>query len=143
MSKIKCNKCGEKIKIKTIFLEEAGCENCGNRINFSTLDALSGVRAGLLFAVCAILAVVGFFAMMIYGVRFDQLPQLFLGMSVTATGLLLLVMIFVVLIVGTLEKWIGCHVYEQWRKREEELEKIAEKKRREDALRAEMECDNE
>ena len=49
----------------------------------------------------------------------------------------------VVLVVGTLERVIGCSIYEEWRKREEELERIAEQKRREDALQAMMDCDNE
>ncbi len=131
MSKVKCNQCGETIKIKTIFLESAGCENCGNRINFSTMDALTGVRAGLLFATAAILGVACFIVMVMADVKFAQLPQVFLSMSIEAFGLLLLFLMVVVLVVGTLERIIGCRVYEQWRKREEELKAIEMERQKE------------
>ncbi len=135
MSKIICNKCGEKIKIKSVFLETAGCENCGNRIDFSTLDALSGVRQALLLGVSVFLGICAFIFMVINDVSFSQLPQVFASLSAGAAGMLLLFLMVVIIIVGMLEKSIGCRVYEQWRRREEELEQIAEQKRREDALK--------
>ena len=135
MSKIICNKCGEKIKIKSLFLETAGCENCGNRIDFSNLDALSGVRQALLLGVSIFLGIAAFIFMVINDVSFSELPHVFASMSAGAAGMMLLFLMVVIIIVGWLEKVIGCREYEHWRKREEELEKIAEKKRMEDAMR--------
>lgn len=143
MSKIICNKCGEKIKIKTIFLERAGCENCGNSIDFVNMDSLSGLRQGLMLATAVFIGVVFFLFMLVFDVSFSQLPELVKTMSLEAAGILLLLMCVIVLIVGTLERIIGCRIYEQERKREEELERIAQAKRREDALSAMMDCDNE
>ncbi|MGM9552340.1 MAG: hypothetical protein ACI3XA_08825 [Clostridia bacterium] len=135
MSKIICNKCGEKIKINSVFLETVGCENCGNRIDFSTLDALSGVRQALMLGVSIFLGIVGLVFMIANDISFSQLPAVFADLSAGAAGMLLIFLCIVVLLVGQLEKMIGCRVYEDWRKREEELEKIAEKKRAEDAAR--------
>lgn len=143
MSKVKCNKCGSDIKIKTIFLERAGCENCGNSIDFTSMDQLSGLRQGLMFATAVVVGVAFFIFMLVTDIDFGALPEVFAAMTVEAMGLLLLAACVLVLIVGTLEKVIGCSIYEQWRVREEELEKLAEKKRREDALQAQFECDNE
>ncbi len=143
MSKIKCNKCGADIKIKTIFLEKAGCENCGNSIDFTSMDQLSGLRQGLMLGTAVVCGVALLIFMLASGISFGELGALWAELSVGAMGLLLLLACVVVLVVGTLERVIGCSVYEEWRKREEELEKIAEKKRREDALQAMMDCDNE
>lgn len=143
MSKIKCNKCGETIKIKTIFLERAGCENCGNSINFANMDSLSGLRQGLMFAVAVICGIAIFAVLLLNDISLSQLPQLFAELSLQGFGILLIAAMILVLIVGTLERVIGCRIYEKERKREEELEKIAEQKRREEALQAEFECDNE
>lgn len=143
MSKIKCNKCGCDIKIKTVFLETAGCENCGNRIDFTSMDQLSGLRQGLLFATAVVCGIFLFAVLAINGIGLSELPSLISEMSAGAAGMLLLFACVVVLIVGTLERVIGCSIYEQWRKREEEIERMAEKKRREDALQAMMDCDNE
>lgn len=143
MSKIKCNKCGSEIKIKTIFLEKAGCENCGNSIDFTSMDQLSGLRQGLMFGAAVVCGIVLLIAMLSTGIGFGELGTLFVEMSVGAAGLLLLGACVLVLIVGTLERVIGCSIYEEWRQKEEELERLAEKKRREDALQAMMDCDNE
>lgn len=143
MSKIKCNKCGADIKIKTVFLETAGCENCGNRIDFTKMDQLSGLKQGLMLGTAIVCGVALLIFMLSMGIGFSELMTIFTELSVGAAGMLLLVACVVVLIVGTLERVIGCNIYEEWRKREEELEKIAEQKRREDALGAMMDCDNE
>ena len=143
MSKIKCNKCGADIKIKTIFLEKAGCEACGNRIDFTSMDQLSGLRQGLMLGVAVVCGVALLIFMFSMGIGFDELGAIWTNLSAGAAGMLLLVACILVLIVGTLERVIGCSIYEEWRKREEELEKIAEEKRRQDALQAMMDCDNE
>lgn len=143
MSKIKCNKCGSDIKIKTIFLEKAGCENCGNSIDFTSMDQLSGLRQGLMLGTAVVCGVALLIFMLSSGISFGELGSLWAELSVGAMGLLLLFACVVVLVVGTLERVIGCSIYEEWRKREEELERIAEQKRREDALQAMMDCDNE
>lgn len=143
MSKIKCNKCGSEIKIKTVFLERAGCENCGNSIDFTSMDQLTGLKQGLMLGAAIVCGVVILIAMLSMGIGISDFAVLFTEMSVGAAGMLLLGACVLVLIVGTLERVIGCSIYEEWRKREEELERIAEKKRREDALQSEFECDNE
>lgn len=143
MSKIKCNKCGADIKINTIFLEKAGCENCGNRIDFASMDQLSGLRQGLMLGTAVVCGVALLIFMLTMGIGFNELGAIWSGMSAGAAGMILLGACVLVLIVGTLERVIGCAIYEEWRKREEELEKIAEQKRRDDALQAMMDCDNE
>lgn len=143
MSKIKCNKCGADIKINTIFLEKAGCENCGNRIDFTAMDQLSGLRQGLMLGVAVVCGVALLIFMFSMGIGFDELGAVWESLSAGAVGMLLLIACVLVLIVGTLERVIGCSIYEEWRKREEELEKIAEEKRRQDALQEMMDCDNE
>lgn len=143
MSKIKCNKCGADIKINTIFLEKAGCESCGNRIDFTSMDQLSGLRQGLMLGTAVVCGVALLIFMFSMGIGFDELGAIWTGMSAGSAGMLILLACIVVLIVGTLERVIGCSIYEEWRKREEELEKIAEEKRRQDALQVMMDCDNE
>ena len=134
MSKIKCNKCGAEIKINTIFLEKAGCETCGNRIDFTAMDQLSGLRQALMLGVAVVCGVALLIFMLSMGVSFGELGALWADMSLGAAGMLVLFACIIVLVVGTLERVIGCSIYEEWRKREEELEKIAEEKRRQDAL---------
>ena len=143
MSKIKCNKCGADIKINTIFLEKAGCENCGNRIDFTAMDQLSGLRHALILVTAVVCGIALLIFMLSMGISFDELGAIWASMSAGSAGMLLLAACVIVLIVGTLERVIGCSIYEQWRQREEELEKIAEEKRRQDALQAMMDCDNE
>ncbi len=133
MSKVKCNKCGKTIKIKSLFLEKAGCENCGNSIDFTTMDELSGLRQALMLGAAVVCGIVLFIVMIKMNIRFDQLPSLISDMSAQAAALLLMGGCVLVIVVGELEKIIGCSIYEKNRKREEELEKIAEQKRAEDA----------
>ena len=133
MSKITCNKCGEKIKIKTIFLERAGCENCGNSIDFVNMDSLSGLRQGLMLLTAVVVGIVFFLVMVFYDINLNDLPTLVQSMSMEALGVLVFLTCVMALIIGTLERVIGCHIYEKERKFEENLERIAEIKRREDA----------
>lgn len=135
MSKIKCNKCGADIKIKTIFLERAGCESCGNSIDFTNMDALSGLKQGLMLATSVFVFAVLFVVMLIADIQLTQLPEIFASLSVEAFGLLIIAACVIVLVVGTLEKIIGCRIYEKVRIREEELERIAAQKRAEDAAK--------
>lgn len=133
MSKIKCNKCGSEIKIKTIFLERAGCENCGNSIDFTKMEQLSGLRQGLMLGTAVVVGLILLVLILGSGMSLGELSTIFSEISARGAGLLLIFACIVVLIVGSLERIIGCNIYEQWRKREEELERIAEKKRAEDA----------
>ncbi len=136
MSKIKCNKCGADIKIKTLFLERAGCENCGNSIDFTNMDSLSGLKQGLMLATSVFVFAVLFVVMLVGDIKLSQLPEVFASLSVQGFGLLIIAACLLVLIVGTLEKVIGCRIYEKERKREEELEKIAEERRRNESVDA-------
>ncbi len=133
MSKIKCNKCGSDIKIKTIFLERAGCENCGNSIDFTKMEQLDGLRQALMLGTAAVVGLVLLVLILGSGMSLGELSTIFSEISARGAGLLLIVACIIVLIVGTLERIIGCGIYEQWRKREEELERIAKQKRAEDA----------
>lgn len=133
MSKIKCNKCGGEIKIKTLFLERAGCENCGNSIDFTLMSSLDGLRQGLMLITAVIVAIFLWIFLAKNGMKLSDLSTIISTMSVQSAGMLLILACVVVLIVGTLERVIGCSIYEKERKREEELERIAEKKRMEDA----------
>lgn len=132
MSKIKCNKCGADIKIKTIFLEKAGCENCGNSIDFTTMDSLSGLRQGLMLAAAIVVGIVIFAALLVSDISLRELPTLFYDMSIQAFGGLIIAAMALVVIVGTLERVIGCSIYEKERRRSEELERIAAQKRAEE-----------
>lgn len=143
MSKVKCNKCGSDIKITSIFLEKAGCENCGNSIDFTAMDQLSGLRQGLMLGTAVFCGVALLIFMLASGISFSELGALWEELSVGSMGMLLFFACVIVLVVGTLERVIGCSIYEEWRKREEALEKIAEEKRRQEALQAMMDCDNE
>lgn len=133
MSKIKCNKCGSDIKIKTIFLERAGCENCGNSIDFTKMEQLDGLRQALMLGTAVVVGLVLLVLILGSGMSLGELSTIFSEISARGAGLLLIVACIIVLIVGTLERIIGCGIYEQWRKREEELERIAKQKRAEDA----------
>ena len=73
-----------------------------------------------------------FIVMLIADIKFTQLPEAFASLSMQGFGLLILFACILVLIVGTIEKIIGCNIYEKERKREEELERIAAEKRAED-----------
>lgn len=132
MSKIKCNKCGADIKIKTIFLEKAGCENCGNSIDFTLMEQLSGLRQGLMFGGAVVIGILLFVFLVGSGIGLNELSGVIASMSAGAAGMLLLGACVFVLIIGTIERIVGCRIYEQWRLREEELERIAEKKRAEE-----------
>lgn len=133
MSKIKCNKCGSDIKIKTIFLERAGCENCGNSIDFTKMDQLDGLRQGLMLGTSIFVGVVLMLLVLGSGMSFNDISAIFSQISARGAGILLFFACVLILLVGTLERVIGCRIYEQWRAREEELERIAEAKRAEDA----------
>lgn len=132
MSKIKCNKCGETIKIKTMFLERAGCENCGNSIDFTKMDALSGLKQGLMLATAVVVGIVIFLILLLNDIKLSELPALFSEMPIEVFGMLLIGAMLLVVVVGSLERVIGCRVYESYRKREEELERIAALKKAED-----------
>ncbi len=132
MSKIKCNKCGADIKIKTVFLEKAGCENCGNSIDFTLMEQFDGLRQGLMFASAVVVGILLFVFLIGSGIGLGELAGVISSMSAGAVGIFLLAACVFVLVVGTIERIIGCRIYEQWRLREEELEKIAEKKRAEE-----------
>ena len=108
MSKIKCNKCGADIKIKTLFLERAGCENCGNSIDFTNMDSLSGLKQGLMLATSVFVFAVLFVVMLVADIKLSQLPEVFASLSVQGFGLLIIAACLLVLIVGTLDKVIGC-----------------------------------
>ncbi|MBQ8002114.1 MAG: hypothetical protein IJ297_01580 [Clostridia bacterium] len=82
MSKIKCNKCGSDIKIKTIFLEKAGCENCGNSIDFTSMDQLSGLRQGLMLGTAVVCGVALLIFMLSSGISFGELGSLWAELSV-------------------------------------------------------------
>jgi DNA-directed RNA polymerase subunit RPC12/RpoP len=134
MSKIKCNKCGATIKIKTMFLENAGCENCGNRIDFTTMDSLSGLKQGLMLATAIIVGIGIFAALIVFDVSLKELPYLIKDMSIQSFGAILILAMLIVVIVGSLERVIGCSIYEKERKRNEELEKKAAEKRMQEEM---------
>lgn len=138
MSKIKCNKCGADIKIKTLFLEKAGCENCGNSIDFTLMDSLNGLKQGLMLATAFVVTVLLWIFLAKNEIKLTELASVISSMSVQAAGIILIGACILVLIVGTLEKIIGCRIYEQCRKREEELERIAEQKRASDKTNSEI-----
>ncbi|MCD8049843.1 MAG: hypothetical protein LUG52_09710 [Clostridia bacterium] len=139
MSKIKCDKCCAEIKIKTLFLDEAGCENCGNKIDFSTMSELSGMRQGLLLGVAVFVGVILFIIMLKMHVTFSELPELIMGMSAQMTVYVLIVALVLVIIVAEIEKALGCSIYEKKRIQHEELEREAEARR----LAEEQEQENE
>lgn len=123
MSKVTCSKCGAEIKIKTLFLERAGCENCGNSIDFTTMSSLSGLRQGLMFGAAVVVGVAALIIALKMHVRISEIPKLFYSMSAQAAAVLLMGALLLVLIVATLEKVIGCRIYERERIREEEAER--------------------
>ena len=132
MSKITCRKCGAQIKIKTLFLERAGCENCGNSIDFTTMSSLSGLRQGLMFAAAAIVGIVALIVALKMHIRLNEIPKLFMSMSAQAAAMLLMGALLLVLAVATVEKIIGCRIYEKERIREEEAERAARERETEE-----------
>lgn len=137
MSKIKCNKCGGEIKIKTLFLEKAGCEQCGNRIDFTTMSALSGLRQGLMFGAAVVVGIVLLIIMLKLHIRFSEIPELLAGLSAQAAALVLMGALLLTIVVGAIEKSVGCSIYERERIKEEEAEAAGRKNAEEQAAEEE------